>query len=386
MSRLTELLSELWQIGREGTWAGAFRYVRFKRLGPVKEAEWVPPSGPERGLGIVGAGNYLASMHLACLRALGAPLYAVASGSGDSARAISRVYRIGVVHSNIEEMLTDKCCEGLLIATPHHLHPPHILAALKSGLYTYCEKPVAIDETGIGLLEAQGLNHPGAGKIMIGLNRRFAPAVSMLRHETWLQRREQPVEMHYRVNFGPKVNNTMSDPLIGGGRIHGAACHYVDLITFLVGAPVVRVSAMAASVGGRIDENTFAATLMLADGSVASLSFTSEGHRRFSSKEEVMLSCGKHVARIVDYAELSVDGRRHRFFRHRYGALNAMSAFLAAKRSGVNVPVGLADGIAATKITLAIQSSLRHNGEPVDVAGGDGAISPDQRAPTSNSK
>lgn len=263
-------------------------------------------------------------------------------------------------------MLADKRCQGLLIATPHYLHPQHILAALKAEVYAYCEKPVAIDANGLKQLQAEGLNHPAAKKIMVGFNRRFAPAIARLRREQWLQQRKEPMEIHYRINFGPRVDNAMSNPLVGGGRIHGAACHYVDLISFLAGSPIVRVSAMGVTVGGHVDENTFVANLMLADGSISSLTFTSEGHRRFDSKEEVMISCGKHVARIVDYAELRVDRNRYRFGKHRYGALDAMRAFLMAKESGIKAPVNLADGIAATKVTLAMQSSLRHNGEPVN--------------------
>lgn len=359
---IRRILSEIRQIGREGTWPGAIRYVRFKSYGASGGSIGQATPRASRGMGVLGAGTYLASIHLPCLRALGEPLYAIASRTGDSARALARVYGIGVVHSGLDDMVADPNCDALLIATPHYLHAEHILTAVNAGFYAYSEKPVAIDEESLDRLVAQGLSLPAASRIMIGFNRRFAPAVVQLRQACWLKVRTRPLEIHYRVNFGPRVDNAMSDPQNGGGRIHGAACHYVDMIAFLAGAPIRQVSAMAIA---DADENTFAASMKLADGSVASLTFTSEGRRKFDNREEIMVSCDGHVARIRNYAELRLDGRGYRYHRQRYGAMAAMRAFLAAKGSGGAVPVSLADGVAATRVTLAIQASLRRGGEPV---------------------
>jgi predicted dehydrogenase len=364
MARLFQLISAIWQTYREGTWRGTARYIQFKRLRKVAKNQWVAPAGHKRGLGIVGAGDYVASIHLPCLHALNEPLYALASNSSNSARALAKVYGIGVIHPGLIEMVADPCCDALLIATPHHLHPGNILTAMHAGLYTYCEKPVAIDASGVEQVATQGLTHPSAAKIMIGFNRRFAPAVVRLRGVRWLQAHTRPMEMHYRVNFGPRVDNMMSDPGRGGGRIHGAACHYVDMIAFLTGSPITRVSAMAIADG---DDSTFVAVLKLLDGSLASLTLTSEGSRKFDTKEEIMISCDEHTARIRNFNELKVDQATYKFRRHAYGAMAAMRAFLEAKRNGNRVPVGLAEGIAATRVTIAIQRSLQRNGEPQEI-------------------
>lgn len=368
MSRLWHLLTELWEIGREGSWSGAVRFARYKQLQRSRVVDKRLAAGATGGLGILGAGNYAVSIHLACLRLLKAPLYAIASASGHSARAAARVYGIGRLYQGLEDMVSDENCTALLIATPHHLHPDHILAAMQADRYAYCEKPVAIDRKGIERLQREGLAHPAASKIMIGFNRRYAPAIQRLKQVSWLQRRTDALEINYRINFGPRVSNAMSDPEIGGGRIHGVACHYVDLISHIAGVPIVRVSAMAISHEGRPDENTFVANLELSDGSIASLSFTSEGRRGLDSKEEVVISSGGHVARIVDFATLRIDGSLHRFMRHRYGALEASRAFLVAWRGGRAAPVSLADGVAATRVTLAIQESIRVRGTPIDIA------------------
>lgn len=361
MARLLQIISALWQIYRDGTLLGTVRYIRFKRLRTIPESRWDPPAGSDRGLGIVAAGNYVASTHLPCLRALGESLYAVASRSGDSARALAKVYGIGVVYPGLGEMVADPRCEALLIATPHYLHAENILTALNAGLYTYCEKPVAIDRADLDRLEAHGLAHAAAFKVMIGFNRRFSPAVVQLKRAPWLKTRARPMEIHYRVNFGPRVDNMMSDPMRGGGRIHGAVCHYVDMIAFLTGSSIIQVSALAIA---DADDNTFAAVMKLEDGSLASLTFTSEGSRDQDIKEEIVISCDQHTARVRNFTELRIDGRVYKFQRHTYGALAAMRAFLEAKKAGTNTPISLADGIAATRVTLVMQKSLRMNGEP----------------------
>jgi predicted dehydrogenase len=361
MEKILQIISMLWEIYRDGTLLGLVRYIRFKRLVRVPESRWEASVGAKSGVGVVGAGNYVASIHLPCLHALGEPLYALASRSGDSARVLAKVYSIGVIYLGLEEMVADPLCEALLIATPHYLHAGNILTALDSGLYTYCEKPVAIDYAGLERLEDHGLSHASAFKVMIGFNRRFSPAVVQLKRAPWLKNRTKPMEIHYRVNFGPRVDNMMSDPMLGGGRIHGAACHYVDMIAFLAGSSITETSALAIS---ETDDSTFVAVMKLEDGSLASLSFTSEGSRDQDTKEEIVISCDQHTARIRNYIESSVDGRRYKFQRHAYGAMAAMRAFLEAKKTGKNTPISLADGIAATRVTLAIQKSLRMNGEP----------------------
>jgi predicted dehydrogenase len=361
MKKLFRIVSILWEVYRDGTLLGTIRYICYMRLKTVLKSRWRSKVEVAHGVGIVGAGSYVASIHLPCLRALGEPLYAVASLAGDSARALAKLYSIGVVYQTLEEMATDPRCEAILIATPHYLHAKNILTVLDARKYSYCEKPVAIDYSDLDRLETYGLGHSSAFRVMIGFNRRFSPAVVKLRSAPWLRIRTEPIEIHYRINFGQRVDNMMSDPVRGGGRIHGAVCHYVDMIAFLANSSIVQVSALAIADG---DDNTFVAIMKLEDGSLASMTFTSEGVRDYDTKEEIMISSDQHVARIRNYSELKIDNHLYKFKRHTYGAMAAMRAFLEAKKTGANTPISLADGVAATRVTLALQKSLRMNGEP----------------------
>jgi len=361
------LLAELMQIAREGTILGLIRYVRFKRLAGGS------PVGPDssvsrsRGIGVVGAGTYAASVHLPCIVAHGAKLSALVSRSGVTSKALASVYKVGRTHESFDDLLADKECDSLLVATPHNLHPEQILKAAHSGKYTYCEKPVAIDRQGIQKLQSANLSPQSTKRIMAGFNRRFAPAIRILKSSSWMLSRLEPMEVHYWVNFGPRVDNAMSDPTVGGGRIHGAACHYVDILAYLVSSPIVTVSAFGVGCGDRVDEDSFVANFRFADGSIGSLVFTSEGSRTHDFKESLSVSCVGHTARVDDYAWMSIDGRHYRFWRHRYGAMQAWKEFLSAKRDNSEVPVDLHAGIVATQVTLAIQESIRAGGMPKPV-------------------
>lgn len=355
--------AEFVELAREGTIVGAWRYLLFK----LRKNRLPRPAAPRvhRGLGIVGAGTHAASRLLPCLAAHRAPIYAVVSREPNKARALAGVYGVAASHSNLTQMLADDACEAVVLATPHFLHPDQIVAVVRANRYTYCEKPVAIDAPGIGSLVNNALGRDG-GRVMVGFNRRFAPAILQLRQSSWLANRRTPMEMQYRVNFGERIANAMSDPANGGGRLHGAACHYVDLIAHLAGCAITRVSAAAVLDGGQAVD-TFAAVMTLEDGTIASLSFSSEGARRNDVKEEIVLSCGGHVARILNFRRLEIDGRAFTFTRHSSGMMNAIGAFLQSYTEGKPVPVGLAEGIAATTVTLAIERSIRSAGSCIAI-------------------
>jgi predicted dehydrogenase len=363
MKKITLVMKTIWDIYCQSTLVGVVRFLRYKLS--LTDARTTTKkrmtSHLTGGMGLVGAGSYVVSVHLPCLRALKQPIYAVMSKSGHSALVLSDIYQIGTVFFSLEDMLASPGCDSLLIATPHYLHPLNIITALNSGLHVYCEKPVAIDAGGLRLLVEQGLTHPAVDKMMVGFNRRFAPAVLKLKSTPWLRGRINALEIHYRVNFGPRVENMMTDITKGGGRIHGAACHYVDLIAFIAGESIVEVAAMGIEDG---DENSFVAIMKLNDGSLASLVFTSEGDRRHDAKEEIMISVGGNTARIKNFSYLELNGKGHRFYRHTFGAMSAMQAFLHAKKEKLPMPVSLCDGIVATSVTLAIQRSIQSGGQP----------------------
>ena len=236
------------------------------------------------------------------------------------------------------------------------MHPHNLLEVIDKNVYIYLEKPIAINYEGINLIQEKIVNHPNSKKVMIGFNRRYSESIKKLKSFNWINNRKKPMEISYRVNFGRIINNDTSDKNIGGGRLHGVCCHYVDLICYLIQSEVKSVYALSID---KENINTFNATLEFFDHSIANLLFTSEGNRYFGKKENIYLTVDNHNARLIDFSNLVVDNLRYRYIRRNYGAFSTMKEFLNCKDQGNNAPINLLDGLNATKITLAIEESIR---------------------------
>lgn len=361
-----KLLKEIYTIARETSLMGAMRYIRYKLL-CKKNISYHSTTQPNKGLTIIGAGTYTASIHLPVLRILNQPITAIGSASGKTATALAKIYKIPLALETTDDASLLQCANSLLFTTPHNLHPENIVFSLKHNLYSYCEKPVAINQQGIEKIQETLKDHPNQNRVMIGFNRRFSPAIRQLIREPWLTTRTQPLEIHYRVNFGPRVDNAMSNPEIGGGRIHGAACHYIDLISYISNANITNVSCISPTIGQTVDPNTFTAILSLSDGSIASLTFSSEGSRHTDDKEMIKISSSGHNVTIQNFNTLIIDRKRFRYYKHNYGALNCMRAFLNAEKRKQPCPITLIDGIKATRVSIALEKSLQNNGAQVTV-------------------
>ena len=113
-------------------------------------------------------------------------------------------------------------------------------AALAAGKAVLVEKPLALTEEELRQL-ARVARQTGA-RLQVGFNRRFSPLAQSVRE--LFQPRQGPLVLTYRVNAAPlPPQHWVYDPVEGGGRIRSEVCHFIDLLSFLAGAPPVRVYA-----------------------------------------------------------------------------------------------------------------------------------------------
>ena len=140
------------------------------------------------------------------------------------------------------------------------------------------------------LAEVTEAHARSAGRVMVGFNRRFAPFAMQM--QAFLADRSEPFVAHYRVNAGAiPLNHWTQDPAVGGGRIIGEGCHFIDFLTYLVGQSPVRVEAQALPDGGRYRQDNALLTFSFPDGSLASISYLANGDKSFA-KERVEVFCG----------------------------------------------------------------------------------------------
>jgi predicted dehydrogenase len=207
--------------------------------------------------------------------------------------------------------------------------------------------------------------------LAVGFNRRFAPLA--VRLHDFLSGRSEPLAAHYRVNAGYiPPTHWLHDPEQGGGRIIGEGCHFVDFLTFLVGAPPVSVQAQALPDGGRYRQDNVVLTLTFPDGSLGTLTYLANGDKSFP-KERLEVFSGGRVAVLDDFRSLELvkDGRR-KTIRSRLaqdkGHAASWRAFLQAVQQGGPPPIPYEQLLGVTQATFAAVEALG-SGETVPVAG-----------------
>jgi predicted dehydrogenase len=313
------------------------------------------------GIGVVGAGGFGQSVLLPALREAGGirPV-AVASAGGISARRIGEEYGFPEVTTRAEHVIGHPDVDVVFVLTRHDLHAPFVIQALDAGKHVFTEKPLALssDELDAIVKAREGAR----GDVMVGFNRRFAPFTARVAEH--FAGRSHPLVMHYRVNAGfLPPEHWVHDPVEGGGRILGEACHFVDLLHHLAGAAPTRVFAecIAGDTRFRGDDNV-AIVMRFADGSIGTITYTALGDDRFG-KERIEVYGEGRVAVIEDWrsVELTAGGRtaRARSRNQDKGFAEEMRRFLAAVRAGGPMPIVFEQSLASSRATLAAVESLR---------------------------
>jgi predicted dehydrogenase len=312
------------------------------------------------GVALVGAGNLARWAHLPNLQKTpGVELRAVYSASG--ARGKSYALRFGAAYacSAYEEILRDPEIAAVLIASRNQDHASQAEAALRSGKHVFVEKPMALTEDECGRL-TEAVEESGK-QLTVGFNRRFAPYYVELKRQ--LARRQGPAVVQARVN-SPGISGSywMADPAIGGA-ILGEACHFVDLMYWLLESEPVEVSAYSLPTGRKepVGENNLAASFRFADGSIGNLTYCTVGSRT-SGGERVEVFADGVGAMTEDFKSLTVAGKirrtRSRWWAEK-GYAAQMQDFADAIRKGRPPAVTVKDGARATVECLRMLASAR---------------------------
>ncbi len=231
-------------------------------------------------------------------------LKALVSRRGAHARNTAHHLGIPKVYGDLREALKDGEVQALCIVTRHSFHPDEIAMGLDAGRAVFCEKPIAVDWNGLEIVDA-AVQRAGAGaRLMVGFNRRFAPALKAIRDS--LANRRGPLVAHYRMNAGEVPADSWVHGPEGGGRNIGEACHIYDLFGALTGSTPTSITAQAIAAQGnlaRANEN-FNATIRFADGSICTLTYTSLGDAALG-KERLEVFCGNQALILDDYLRVT---------------------------------------------------------------------------------
>jgi predicted dehydrogenase/threonine dehydrogenase-like Zn-dependent dehydrogenase len=318
------------------------------------------PALSQIGVGLVGAGNLARWVHLPNLKkAPHAHLRAIHSSSGFRGKNYAVRFGANYCASDYQEILRDPEINLVVIVSRNQQHASQAIAALQAGKNVFVEKPMALTEEECRLIY-QAAKQSGK-QITVGFNRRCAPTYVELKKQ--LRKRTGPAVVSCRIN-SPGISGSywMADPAIGGA-ILGEACHFVDLMYWLLDAEPIAVSAFSLPTGKKdpIGENNIAASFSFADGSVGNLTYCTVGSRT-SGGERVEIFAPGMGAYAEDFKRVVTKGRtigkKSSLFAQK-GHAAQMNAFLSALQSGKTPDVTVRDGVRATIGCLQMLESAR---------------------------
>ena len=334
------------------------------------------PKKPVR-TGVLGAGNFASAVMLPALNEMAAvELVGIASASGMSATHAAKRFGFHYATSDEAQILNDPQIEAVAILTRHNLHARQVISALRAKKHVFCEKPLALNKVELEAIQ-EALSEPWdlldisttepPPLLTAGFNRRFAPMAQQM--QAFWGERGEPLAAYYRVNAGYiPLNHWTHDPELGGGRIIGEGCHFIDFLTFLVGSAPTAVTAGGLPDGGRYREDNAVLTFDFPDGSVGVVSYLANGDKAFPKERVEVFGAGR-VAVLDDFRSLELvsNGRRkvfHSRLRQDKGHSQEWQAFAAAIRAGGPAPIPYDQLFGVMNATFASIEALR-TGEKV---------------------
>ena len=316
-------------------------------------------------VGCIGAGNYGGRILIPALAKAGAGLHTIVTTNGLNAVHYGKKFGFTEASTSTDALFAQKQINTIVIATRHDSHARLAAEALRGGRHVYVEKPLALSREQLTEVEtayAQCAARGPAPVIFVGFNRRFSPHVQ--RMQEILRRTQGPKSLSLLMNAGAvPPDHWTQDPQVGGGRILGEACHFIDLARFLVGARIAGAKAdvLRGSGGAARSLDTAQISLRFEDGSIASIQYYANGHRSFP-KERIEVFASERILQLENFQVLRGYGfpgfRSFRTWRQDKGHTACVQAFLRAIESGDPSPIPAEEIFEVSRVAIEVAESL----------------------------
>ena len=317
----------------------------------------------------IGAGNYAGRFLIPAFRQCGVQFDAIVSRGGVSSVHHGKKHGFRLASTDPDEVIGGSRCNTVVIATRHDSHARYVCEALAAGKHVFVEKPLALSHEEIDAIEKalQARREDGREPIlMVGFNRRFAPHVRKMK--ALLDSVSEPMCLVITVNAGsiPK-EHWIQDRAVGGGRIVGEACHFIDVLRYLVGARIKRFSAtrVGSIPGIDVADDRATITLEFEDGSIGTIHYFANGHAGFP-KERLEVFCAGRILQLNNFRRLRAIGwpgfRGMYAWRQDKGQANCVNAFVTAIRKGGPGPIPIEEMLEVSRVVIDVDAELRKKG------------------------
>jgi len=311
-------------------------------------------TSPQVAVGFIGAGGYATSRLIPAFKAAGARLRSVASSAGVSGLHAARKFGFEETTTDTARLLADPSTDALVISTRHDSHAALVCEGLHAGKHVFVEKPLAMTDAELQAVEdAYRASRSHGRLLMVGFNRRFAPQVAKI--HSLLRGVSEPKAFVMTVNAGAiPGEHWTQDRTVGGGRILGEACHFIDLLRFLAGTAIESqsVTAMRSGMG-----DTATISLGFADGSIGTIHYFANGSKSVP-KERLEVFVSGRVLQLDNFRKLVGFGwskfAKMTLWRQDKGQRACVSAFIEAVAEGRAAPIPIDELLEVARVTIAV--------------------------------
>ncbi|MCD2257640.1 bi-domain-containing oxidoreductase [Psychroserpens luteolus] len=287
----------------------------------------------------------------------------VLTNTGTTSKRVAEKFKFQFCATEEEDVLNDKT-NTVFVATRHDSHGAYVLKSLEKNKHVFVEKPLCLLESELeAIIEAQS---KAKTAVMVGFNRRFSPLTTQLKKALG----DHPMTMLYRINAGAiPSDNWIQDIEIGGGRVLGEVCHFIDYLTFLNGSLPVKISATALPDVKQLND-TLNILIQFENGSSGVVAYYANGSKSMTKEYVEVFSAGLS-ATLNDFKELKIYGKgkpkKRKLFNQNKGQKEMVNAFVDGLLTQGKAPIPFEDIVAVTKASFKVLESVKRGGQQVEI-------------------
>ena len=301
----------------------------------------------------VGSGNYATGVLIPAFKDAGAKLATVASSAGVSGVHAGKKFGFDETTTDTASLFSDPQLDALVITTRHNSHAQLVLQALAAGKHVFVEKPLCLTSDELAEIEAAARTPI----VMVGFNRRFAPQVQKVK--ALLAGVQGPKSFVMTVNAGAiPADHWAQDAEVGGGRIIGEACHFIDLLRFLCGT---RITSQHVTRMDTLTNDSVSISLGFEDGSIGTVHYLANGSKAFPKERLEVFAAGR-VLQLDNFRKLQGFGwpgfNKLNLWRQDKGQKACAAAFIKAIAQGGPAPIPFDEIVEVARVSIEVAGAV----------------------------